>query len=192
MAASLTKAVKVICHYDQLWLTIIKYHHLSTTINCHQQTSETSDLNLAYPCASEKASVWLLSAPDLGIPWKIVGFPKEPYRNAASQKSTSLPIPLLQHLMLNQRQNRRLARKIRRWKGIPWLHVTQGSGSPRHWILIVGVLSFQKGYRTTPPHPGCNRQMKGFRLWFPILKNGRCHPGSDETIASCLGGIPSR
>ena len=48
MAASLTKAVKVICHYDQLWLTIIKYHRLwSTTINCHQQTSETSDLNLA-------------------------------------------------------------------------------------------------------------------------------------------------
>ena len=188
--------MKVICHYDQLWLTINKYHHLSTTINCHQQTSETSDLNLAYPCASilEKASVWLLSAPNPGIPWKIVGFPKEPCRNACIPKiNLSSQLPFLQHLMLNQRQNRRLARKIRRWKGIPWLHVTGGSGSPRYWILIVGVLSFQKGYRTTPPAPRLqSSQMKGFRLWFPILKNGRCHPGSDETIASCLGGIPSR
>ncbi len=91
--------------------------------------------------------------PDPGIPWncslllKDCWLPKEPYLNSASQKSTSVPTPLSHHLMLNQRQNRWLARKIRRWIGIPWLDVTQGSGSPHstHWITIVGVLSFQKG-----------------------------------------------
>lgn len=157
MAASLTKAVKVICHYDQLWLTIIKYHRLwSTTINCHQQTSETSDLNLASHVLLRRHR-FDFPPPTLTYPGRLLASRRNHTETLASQKSTSLPTPLLQHLMLNQRQNRRLARKIRRWKGIPWLHVTQGSGSPRYWILIVGVLSFQKGYRTTPPHPGCNR-----------------------------------
>ena len=188
------KPWKSFSHYDQLWLTI-KYHHLlSTTINCHQQTSETSDLNLAYPCAPILGIGLTSSSPQ---PWHTLEdcwlpegtIPKRciPKINLSSNSpftGTSC--------WISGRIGGSLGKSVgeKASLGYMWLgekdplilHLESNSWSP--------VIPKRVVVRSTPPHPGCNRhnwRVLGCdsRSW----KSGRCHPGGDETSQHPVWGV---
>lgn len=88
------KSSVTMINYGWLSSSIITYFQLRSTVINKQVKPPTSTLHTHVLLRRHRFdSVWL-PAPDPGIPWKIVGFPKEPYRNACIPKiNLSSPSP---------------------------------------------------------------------------------------------------